>query len=232
MKRLVVFAFAFLLAAPSTFAQTKLTEGKVTYTITLPETKKGEDNMLAMAMGKEQVIYFKGKKSRIETKTQMGEVVVLSNGEDKSFFTLMNLMGQKIAMKAEETDMEMIKEVIGGDAAQKAQQPEVKMTKETKKIAGYKCMKAIVIYPSAKGEKIEGEVWFTDEIGFAGPREFKLKEIEGFPMEFSYVARDMKIKMTCVNVEAVTVADEQFVVPDDYTIKTMMEMMSGGMGIR
>ena len=228
-------AFIVLLFAVTSpvFAQSKITEGKVTYSITLPDNLKGDDKMIANAMGKEQVIYFKGTRSRAETKSSMGEVVVLTNSEEKVFYTLMNLMGKKIAMKAEEGDMEMVREMLGGDNGnKKSDKPEVKITKETKKIAGYKCTKALVTYPDMNGEKMEGEVWFTDEVGFVNPREFKVKEINGFPMEFTYGARGIKIKMSCSGVEAMKVPDDKFVIPEDYTIQTMMEMMGGGIGFK
>lgn len=234
MKKSLFTLVALLFTVTSAvFAQSKITEGKVTYSITLPNNLKDEDKMIAAAMGKDQVIYFKGTKSRAETKSSMGEVVVLTNSEEKTFYTLMNMMGKKIAMKAEEGDMEMVREMLAGDNGdKKSDKPEVKITKETKKIAGYKCTKALVTYPDMNGEKMDGEVWFTDEVGFVNPREFKLKEINGFPMEFTYGARGMKIKMTCTGVEAMKVSDDKFVVPEDYTVQTMMEMMSGGMGFK
>ncbi|MBL0310609.1 MAG: DUF4412 domain-containing protein [Bacteroidetes bacterium] len=232
MKNTLFTVFACLFINLFTTAQSKITEGKVVYSVTLPEAKKGDENALAMAMGKEQVIYFKGDRSRIETKTSMGDVVVLNNRADGSMYTLMNLMGKKIAMKMEEGDMEAVKASLHPEDNDKAKEPEVKLTSETKKIADYKCKKALVTYPSENGEKVQGEVWYTDQIGFSGPREFKIKGIEGFPMEFSYNARGISVKMTCTSVESVPVKDDKFQIPDDYTIKTMMEMMSDGMGFR
>ena len=100
MKRLLFVTFAVFLSVNLLSAQGKqLKEGKVTYAISLPDSGGDVSTMLAASMmGKEQVIYFKDSNSRAESKTSMGDVVVISNAKTGETYTLMNMMRQKIAL--------------------------------------------------------------------------------------------------------------------------------------
>ena len=224
MKRLLFVTFAVFLSVNLLSAQGKqLKEGKVTYAISLPDSGGDESTMMAASMmGKEQVIYFKDSNSRAESKTSMGDVVVISNAKTGETYTLMNMMGQKIALKLTDEDMSAMKEMINTG------KPDIKITNEKKKICGYKCTKAIITLKS-EGKTFTSDAWFTDEIASlpGSSVQNKIEGINGFMMEFSTTNKGVTMKMTCTAVEATPVSSDMFKVPDDYTIKSMSDMMGG-----
>lgn len=216
----LITAFVFT-ALINVTAQKQLTEGKIVYAITLPDT--GDMGMAAQMMGKEQVMYFKNGNVRMESKTIMGDIAVISDAKSGEGYSLMNMMGEKYAIKMTDVDLAAFTEMNG------SAKPEVKVTKEQKKILGYKCTKAIVTYKS-EGKSFEGEAWFTKDIApISSPlaSQTKVEGIDGFIVESSIVTKGMLIKVTCTKIETTPVSDELFKVPEGYTIKTMAELMGG-----
>lgn len=220
MKQVLIITCAIVfLAFTDARAQSKIREGKVTYAISFPDSSD-DNGMIESVMGKEYIIYFKDSSSRMETKGGMGNMVIISDGKSGDTYTLMDMMGEKYALKMTDADMSTFKEM--SDAGK----PDVSLEKGKKKIAGFECKKA-VITTTVEGKKQKSEVWYTDEISApASAFKDKIEGIPGFPLEFSYKAKGKEIKMVCTAVEKVTVSPDQFVVPDDYTIKNMADLMN------
>lgn len=99
--------FSLLLVAGisfSTFAQkTKTFEGQITYAI---DYKSEVDPQMKAQLPTEIAIFIKGTNTRMEQISPMGKVVVINNSQTKLQSVLLDIMGQKYALKttAEETE--------------------------------------------------------------------------------------------------------------------------------
>jgi GLPGLI family protein len=171
-------------------------------------------------MPKTMVLTIKGDKSRSEMVMGMGKTVAISNAETKESIALIDMMGQKIAVKS---TPEEIQEEISGSPKMT-----VETTDETKDILGYMCNKAII--KSDEGTQII--VYYTKELG-TGATYFddpQFKDITGLMLEFEIPNEGMSMKFTAITVESKNVADTEFEIPEGYQIKTKEEMkgMFGG----
>jgi GLPGLI family protein len=202
------FAIATLFASAQNF------EGKVVYDIVyeeVPEEIAGFESMLP----KEMTTYMKGPKTRIEQNTGMGENITIMDTDKKEGVVLMNMMGNKWAIKMSKEDIEE-KE---GDA----EEPQFKYLKETKKIAGYTCKKAEMWIEGEEDDVMT--VYYTEAIQNTANSNFK--GLKGFPLEYQIAKQGMVMSMVANTVKKETVAASLFEVPDGYEEKTMEEL--GGM---
>src|SRR6185369_2703023 len=84
-------------AANFVHAQKKITQGKAIFDITYPGSELDEQT-LAMMPAK-STTYFKNQQARDEMKIALGTTVTITNGKTGEMTTLMDMMGNKIAMK-------------------------------------------------------------------------------------------------------------------------------------
>ena len=197
-------------------------EGVISYKISYPDSKFSE-SQLAM-FPKLMTVSIKGTKSKTEMSTGMGNQTEIIDYSDKTKVALLDMMGQKYAIK--ETNAELQKDM------EKEPKATVEVTSETKTIAGYMCKKALVT-AEQDGEKTVYEVWFTSELGskdvnFDNPL---YKEIDGVLMEFLMVTPQITMKFTVSTVEKKTVPAKDFEIPAEYKLTTKEELKSkfGGM---
>ncbi len=196
--------------------------GVIVYNISYGETDM--DPQMAAMMPKTMKMKIKGESSRTEISMGMGSTIVVFNGETKSGFTLMDIMGQKYAMEmtAEELEQDIEKEP----------DMDVEVTGETKEIAGYKCKKAIVKSNESGAEDMEMVVYFTDELG-TGMLNYNnpvFKDVQGVMMEYSLKENDINMTFTAISVTKQKVSDDEFEIPEGYNVMTMsdFENMFGG----
>jgi len=200
----------------------KTFEGVITYKISYPDSKFTESQMAMFP--KQMSVMIKGSKSKTEMITGMGNQTEINDYTEKSKVSLLDMMGQKYAIK--ETAADIQKEM------EKEPPATVEVTNETKTIAGYLSKKAIVT-TNQDGEKTVYEVWFTEELGskdvnFADPI---YKDINGVLMEFLMKTPQITMKFTVSSVEKKNVAAKEFEIPSDYKLTTKEELKSkfGGM---
>ena len=221
MKKNLTFSWLlltiFTLFSFQTFA--KEFKGVITYKISI-EGSGVTDEMKAM-MPKTMTMTIKGNMSRTEMIMSMGKTVSISNGDEKTSITLMDMMGQKMAIKS--TSDEIMEELA------KSPEVTVDVTGETKDILGYACKKAVI---TNADEDLELIVYFTEELGskelnFDNPQ---FKDINGVMLEFEIPNDMFSMHFTAVSVEKKNVEDSEFTIPDGYQIKTKEEMkgMFGG----
>jgi GLPGLI family protein len=220
-KSTLTFILLFIVSAA--LVAGKPFDGVITYKISYPDSKLSEAqlNMFPKVM----TVSIKGSKARTEINVGGGPVIAIVDYVTKSKITLINMMGQKFAIK--QTAEELAKE--------NASQPKgtVTITNETKNITGYTCKKAIVTTDD-DGVKTTFEVWFTDEIGgkeanFDDP---VYQEIPGVMMEFVMKTPQTNMKLSATSVEKKAVSAKDFEIPADYTLTTQEELKSkfGGGG--
>jgi GLPGLI family protein len=190
-------------------------KGVITYRITV-EGSAVTDEMKTM-MPKTMIMSIVGNKSRSEMVMSMGKTISITDGDAKTAITLMDMMGQKIAIQSNYE--EIMKEI--GDAPE----AKVEVTGETKEIAGYTCKKAVVSIPAEDQEII---VYFTEELGtgainFDNPQ---FKDINGVMLEFEMPNAEFTMKFEATSVEKKNVPESDFTIPDGYQIKTKEELKS------
>ncbi len=195
-------------------------KGVITYKITI-EGSGVTDEMKTM-MPKTMIMSIKGNKSRNEMSMSMGKTVTISDGDAKTSITLLDMMGQKIAIQSTPEDIQ--------SEMDKGPKTNVNITGETKDILGYTCKKAVITF---EGEDTEIIVYFTEELGtkelnFDNPQ---FKDINGVMLEFEMPNEQFSMKFNAVSVEKKNIEDTEFVIPEGYQIKTKEEMqgMFGGM---
>jgi hypothetical protein len=207
---LVLFSF-------QTFA--KEFKGVITYKITVEGSGVTEE--MKTMMPKTMVMSIMGNKARSEMAMSMGKTVSITDGDNKTAITLMDMMGQKIAMQSNYD--EIMKEMGNSPKAK------VEVTSETKEIAGYTCKKAIVTIEEENQEII---VYYTEELGtsalnFDNPQ---FKDINGVMLEFEMPNDTFSMHFTAISVEKKNVSESEFTIPEGYQIKTKEELkgMFGG----
>ena len=207
-------------------------------------------------------IYFKGDMTKIESTSDFGNNITITDLKNKKTTTLMEMMGKKIgfystdaddkAMKARQDSIRAVKtdslKQLGINIAPPAA-PEIVYLNETKKIAGYNCKKAIIKTRNRQGEVNESTVWycpdfkmaegFTMNAGGGMGRAMMgglngLDQVNGFPMEYEMQrSNGMKIHMVVTKLQTdVTIDEKTFDIPKGYDIKPMSEMQGPGGGGR
>lgn len=227
MKRktyiLILVFFALFLSSTGIMAAGKSFEGIITYKISYPGNKFTESQQGMFP--KMLTVTIKGSNSKTEIKTQMGDQVEITDYMTKTKVALIDMMGQKYAVKStsEEIEKENAKEPI----------PTVEVTSETKVIAGYTCKKAVVTV-NDDGVVAKYDVFFTNELGpkaanFDNPL---YKDIDGVMMEFSMKTPQFTMVFSATAVEKKSLSGKEFEIPSDFTVITKEELKSkfGGMG--
>ncbi|HKR04362.1 MAG TPA: DUF4412 domain-containing protein [Bacteroidia bacterium] len=192
----------------------KIDEGKAVFEISYPDADIPDEQMAMMPT--ESSMFFKEDQARVEMKMGMGmNQVMIFDNKNKIMTILMDMMGNKIAIKMTEDDIKKRKEKEG------KQDYDVKITDETKDIAGFKCKKAIIT--GKDGSSFD--LYFTDQIAYKnGDWISEYKNINGFPLQYKITQGNMTMQMTAKSVAKEKVDDEKFVIPSDYKSMTMEEM--------
>jgi len=198
-------------------------EGVITYKISYPDSKFTE-SQLAM-FPKIVTVMIKGTKAKTEYQTNMGSQTEISDYAEKTKIALINMMGQKFAIKQSGEEIEK----------ENAKEPKatIELSGETKVISGYTCKKATVTQ-NDDGVKTSFDVFYSSELGsklanFDNP---VYKDIDGVLMEFSMKTPQISMKFTASSVEKKGIAAKEFEIPADYTLTTKEELRSkfgGGM---
>jgi GLPGLI family protein len=219
MKKISLAVAVFCLFNVVLAKAQKIAEGKLTYEISFPDMEVDEQTKSMMPT--ESVIYFKDNLMRMEMKMMGMSTVVIGNQKDKSAITLMDMMGNKYAIKMTAEEIEKEKSKVNSPKY------DVKLTDETKVIAGYKCKKAIA--STKDGNEIV--IFYTSEIA-AKNQSFndQYKGVDGFPMEYQMTQNGMNMKLVAKSVSREKVDDSKFTIPPDYKITTKEELakMFGG----
>ena len=145
--RITVLLISFLFCLTA-IAQDEFS-GEVTYEISyedLDDQIKAMESMLPKSMTVEMR---DGMSKTIQPNAMGGETIVIVNNENGETLTLLNIMGNKMAIKSNAND----KEDEEGNV-------EVEYTEETKEIAGYECKKAI----ATTEDGTEVIIYYTNEL--------------------------------------------------------------------
>jgi GLPGLI family protein len=214
MKR--IFCFILLTVISTTLFAQKIKEGTARFKIDYRMESDGGD-MKAM-LPTEALVSFKGDKFMVETTGGMFDQKVISDAKNQESVMLMDMMGNKMAVKTTKADIEKEKNKSG--------KPKVEITTDTKDIAGYKCTRAIIKTDDAEPM----DVWFTKDIMVNNGFREGYDGIEGMMLEYTVNQKMFSMKMTCTEIKADKIDDKSFDIPSDYKMMTRDELMkmSGG----
>ncbi len=207
-------------------------------------------------------IYFKGDMTKIESTSDFGNNITITDRKNRKTTTLMEMMGKKMGFYATDEDEKAMKARQDSIRAQRTDSlkkmginiapppaPEIVYLEESKKIAGYDCKKAIIKTKNRQGELNESTVWYCPDIKMADGFTMNaggamgrammgglngIDQVKGFPMEYEmHRSNGMKVHMLVTKLQTdVTIDDKTFDIPKGYDIKPMSEMQGPGGGAR
>jgi hypothetical protein len=213
-KFLLLFATAAMISF-GVYAQKSKAAKPFTGTIKYDVTYEGEiDAMTKAQVPTSSVITFGEKdKVRVDLTFLMQNVSTINDYEAKTTVTLIDAMGQKIALTGE----------LPVDEIENAEKPEIKLIDETKTIAGYKCKKAEVY--TKEDDVIE--VFYTEEFPSPKGTMLHIDGINGILFRLSVPIGDNGAIMTFTAKEAKKgkIKSHLFKIPDDYEKMTNEEFM-------
>lgn len=224
---MVKYLFCSLLACLqlAVFAQSKLSQGKVTYEITyrnLPATMADKQQYLPRAAN----MYFNDSMLRTEMGIAMqnGENITIHNTKSGQITVLLTMYNQHFALIKHDTDIIAMRKEMGMDAANTNAKITVYDT-ATKNIAGYSCYKA-VIENVIDGQRVKTDCWFTKALPPVNTRSApEFEQINGFLMQYSTNAGGIITTFKAKMVTPMPVNPELFMVPPQYLVVTENELV-------
>lgn len=220
MKKIALLLIAT--AATLSVSAQSFTEGKIVTKISYPDMD--ESNGIMAMLPKENVMYVKGDKARMEQPGAMGsKTIIIIDNKKKETHTYLDLMGKKYEIVQNEKDITEQNKTAGDIT--------ITPTTETKDIAGYKCTKSTI--KTKDGE--EGEIWFSPDLARpSGNWSSPYKSVNGMLMEYTISKAtsmgDMKMKMTVTEVTKESVPDTKFKAPEGEWKKVTMDEFMKSMG--
>lgn len=202
----------FFVAFTSIFANAQkdfegVVQFKIDY-INLPAEMAGMESMLPTDM----TTYVKDGKVRSEQKTMItGEQIIIVDAETNYTVTLMNLLGNKIALEITPEEAEK--------SSQESANINIEYVDGTKEIAGYTCKKALIRSPDLPEPVV---AYYTEE--FKAQTQHDLGGIKGFPMEYVVSAEGIQMRFYVVSIDKQTVSDDLFIIPDGYKKMSQKEL--------
>lgn len=192
-------------------------EGQIKYKITYEGADLNES--IKMMLPDEMTFILKKDKSRSELKTGMGDQITIFDGNSKTALNLMNIMGQKIAIRKSVDEINL----------DRKKYPDLKVVfgDETKTIGGYLCKKASIEVNAADFDgQSTFSVYYTEELGntiinYSDPL---FNQIKGVMLEYEIKARGLLMRFTASEIKAMNISDEMFSIPDDYKEMTQDEL--------
>jgi GLPGLI family protein len=183
-------------------------------------TGEGITDQMKSFLPKTMTTKYRGSMTRTDMNMPMGlgKTIKLKNGTEMTVTTMFDMADQKVAMKA---DMDQILDEL-------ADEPDVTVDfkDEQKEILGYMCNKAIIKFTDETGSKQRLTAYYSEELG-TNANHFdtkQFKDIKGILLEFQLYNSRFTMSFTATSVEKGGVSKKDFVIPDDYEMKTREEI--------
>jgi GLPGLI family protein len=198
----------FLILSSNVLAQNSFS-GQIIYNLSY-DGLEINDAMKAM-LPEEMTLTLKQNKSKTEIKTGMGDQISIFDGNTKSSVSLINMMGQKVAIRKSLDEVNL----------DRNKYPDLKVTliDETKEIAGYECSKAVIEVNAADFDGLSTFiVFYTEELGNMGINysDPLFGKIKGVMLEYEIKTRGLLMKFKASEINKSEVSDDDFLIPEDY----------------
>ena len=241
MKNISFFLFCFLIVgntmlqaqflpkantSSSTTQSKTIKNGTILYTMNV----QSDEPSAAMLNNSTFEIAFNGQYSKLIGKI-MGGVIggnfILDSGS-KTGLALLDMMGQKRAIKMDDSDINKAKSATDGMKTDMIQ-----FVSGTKTIAGHVCKKAIIKNPDKPGSQVIVYVCENIQPESSGLLDNMLKTFKGFPLGFEIKDGANKVTIMATEVSNKIPKKSEFdqAVPKEYELTTMEELENemGGM---
>jgi len=203
----------------ATFAQEAISDGYINYSVSIDSD---EPAVAFLTVGSTIEIAFKGDKTKILAKVAggSGTVSVIAKHSKPIGVALMDLMGEKNAVKIEKKQFDKATEGI-----KKISDNPIRRLDKTKNIAGYECQK-ILMKDKESGANII--IYVTDKINPKNDvmAQNLIGELDGFPLGIIIRKDENTVRIMAQKVSAQTPSDAAFSlrIPGDYTLTTIDEL--------
>lgn len=190
-------------------------EGVIKYDIEyleVPEEVKGMEWMLSSYT----IISISDPYFKLENEMMGGEVATVFNASKNEVQMFFDMAGDKIGTTMTSEDIEAMQN------EEPVVAPEIEYFDETKKIAGHKCRKALVI-----SDGVKQEVWYTEKFKNYS---YDLKKdnisfVPGLVLEYISEQDGIKMKMTCTELLEEKVDASKFQIPEGCYMMTYQEFL-------
>ncbi len=193
--------------------------GTIFYKITFDGTVL--DDEMKSILPNEMVVILKNNKSKSILPTAMGDQITIFNGESKARVNLIDILGQKIAIKESSKEIEIERN--------KYDKTTVNLSIETKEIAGYLCKKAEIEVNAADSDGVSKfDVFYTEELGNLGINysDALFNKINGVMLQYEINTKGLIMKFTAEKIQATEISDEEFKIPAGYKEMTKDELIN------
>lgn len=195
------FAIFFFFCTFSLQAQKTITEGTLTYNISI-QTGSNEPRMADMLDGATTTIYLKGSQSRSELVSGLGSEVTIYDSKKGTGVILKDYSGQKLMITLSNADWDKKNSKYQGISFE--------TTNETQEIAGYNCKKAIARLTDGSSFV----VYYTPELEIADKDyDSQFKNLPGLALQYEWQAGKMKFKYTLSKINFDVVSPSKFDIP-------------------
>lgn len=207
------FLIIFLLNTFLCSAQKVITEGTLTYTISI-ETGSAEPKMADMMDGATTTIFLKDNQSRSELVSGLGSEVTIYDSKKGSGVILKDYSGQKLMITLTKEDWFKKNSKYEGITFENSN--------EALNIAGYICKKAIAKLKDGSSFV----VYYTSELDVADKNyDSQFKTLPGLALQYEWQSGKMRFKYTLSKINFDAVPNSKFEIPKSgYRVLTYDEL--------
>lgn len=217
MKKLFFVAVNLLLLGVCVFAQRKLTEATITYSISI----KGSDQaaqLNELLKGASSVVYLKGQFSRMDMNSPIGAQSTIIDGKSGSIVMLKGFGDQKYLIKMTQDNWQ--------DMNKSFDRISFSYENETKTIAGHLCKKATAKLPDGKTFTV---YYAPDLIPVNKDFQYMNRSLPGLAMEYEASMGALLVTYSVASINMNPVPQAKFDIPTTgYRVMTYEESRRGG----
>ena len=207
--KIFLIALALLLVVINANCQTKMTEGRIVYSINNKDSLI--NSMLDSSKSYQWIYRFKGNKQRTD---------YIKPGNDSSAFIYDDKTYDAIWLQ-NKNGIKSAKIYIykqGGSMVRTSSKELFRYFNDTKIICGYKCYKSKYVYGQ---DKSIFYVYYSKDINISLPYDLKIRfrSIKGFPVEFNTKNQGNEEITTMTTISFEKIDDSIFDIPKDYKIE-------------
>ena len=221
MKTIVIFLFLgfTLLLSTASFAQKTISEGTISYEISLQSRSK-ENKADNPFVGATSTRYLKGGLSRIDMKTSLGTETTIYNSKTGNAAILKEYSGQKLMILLTKENWDERNKKFEGIVFEP--------TIESKVIGGYHCKRAIAQLKDGSSMS----VYYTpDLVAINKEYDKAFSNLPGFPMEYELATATLSFSYKLLSIDFNTVPASKFEYPQiGYRMMTYEENKKGKAG--
>ncbi|MCW3094023.1 MAG: hypothetical protein JWP81_5092 [Ferruginibacter sp.] len=217
MKRLRFLAFGLMtIMSISSYAQKTISEGTITYDITIQPKNNGA-KASGNLNGAKLTVYLKGGLSRTEMTSSLGTETTLHNSKTGNAAILKEYSGQKLMITLTREDWENRNKKFNGITFENSP--------DTKVIQGYTCKHAIAKLKDGTSVSV---YYAPDLIAINKDYSQAFRSLPGFPMQYELETAKLIFKYTIASIDLSALAISKFDFPKSgYRFMTYEENKKG-----